>query len=32
MPKFKLPAMNLRGRRFVYQFAASLVFLGINTE
>ena len=29
MPKFKLPAMNLRGRRFVYQFAASLVFLGI---
>ncbi|MDD5363873.1 MAG: adenylate/guanylate cyclase domain-containing protein [Gallionellaceae bacterium] len=29
MPKFNLPAMNLRGRRFVNQFAASLVFLGI---
>jgi len=29
LPQFKLPAMNLRGRRFVIQFAASFVFLGL---
>jgi len=27
VPKLKLPAMNLRGRRFIYQFAASVLFL-----
>lgn len=27
LPKLKLPEMNLRGRRFVFQFAASVVFL-----
>ncbi len=29
LPKFKLPAMDLRRRRFVYQFAASLALLAV---